>query len=337
MEEPNLKIEEIRRKFEIDTRLCVFELSEGLIKVSDEKIFKKLQKILKTQSISIPIKLLPPEELTLKYGICNTGTAPVFKDPSMRSEQITQIILGETFDVLEIKDDWVRIRLHFDGYIGWVYKPQVVLMDEPKFSEYVQKQKIEFISNLGFIYSKPDKNSTALRDVVICSILNYIEIKNGWLKIELPDETYGFIRKNEARKFKFAERPKPDDIIQTAKRFLGVSYIWGGKTPKGFDCSGFVQTVFRINGVQLPRDSDMQWKIGKYVGKDFKKFKKGDLLFFSSDGKRITHVGIYTGKDKEIIHASGFVRLNSLDKKSKLYSERLERTFMGAKRVLNLK
>lgn len=335
MEKLNLKIEEIRRKLEVDPRLCVVELSEGSIKVSDEKILEKLQKILKSQTI--PIKLLPPQELTLRYGVCNTGTAPVFKDPSMRSEQTTQIILGETFDVLEIKEDWVRIRLHFDGYIGWVYKPQIVLMNEAKFSEYAQRRKIEFVSSIGFVYSKPDKNSTALRDIVVCSILNYIELKNGWFKVELPDETYGFIQKRETRKFKSTERPNSDAIIQTAKRFLGVSYMWGGKTPKGFDCSGFVQTVFRINGVQLPRDSDMQWGVGEYVGKDFKKFKKGDLLFFSSDGKRITHVGIYTGKDGEIIHASGFVRLNSLNRKSKLYSERLERTFMGAKRVLNLK
>lgn len=334
MEEPSLKIEEIRKKLGIDTRLCVFELSEGLIKTSDEEVMKKILKLYPTD---IPIKLLPAEDITLRYGVCNVGTAPVFKEPSMRSEQTTQIILGETFDVLEIKDDWVRAKLHFDGYIGWIYKPQVVLMDEINFSEYIKKPKLEFISNSGFVYSKPEKNSLAVRDIVICSVLNYIGFQNGWFKVELPDGTFGFIRKNEARKFKPSENLNINNIIQTAKKFLGVSYLWGGKTPKGFDCSGFVQTVFRINGLQLPRDSDMQWKVGKYVGKNFKKFKKGDLLFFSSDGERITHVGIYTGKDKEVIHASGFVRINSLDKKSQIFSERLARTFVGARRVLNFK
>ncbi len=78
----------------------------------------------------------------------------------------------------------------------------------------------------------------------------------------------------------------------------------------------------------------MQWKVGKYVGKNFEKFKSGDLLFFSSDSNRITHIGIYTGKDMEVIHSSAFVRINSLDSKSELFSERLKRTFVGARRVL---
>ncbi|MFN3135442.1 MAG: NlpC/P60 family protein [Candidatus Kryptonium sp.] len=340
MEDPNLKIERIRQKLKIDPRLCVFELSEGFLKISDEKIAESAGKLIKRYFIKTPIKLLPDRKLSIRFGICNVGTAPVFKEPSMRSEQTTQIILGETFDVLEIKDDWVRIRLHFDGYIGWVYKPQMALMDGDKFSEYMNKPKIEFISNFGFIYSKPDVNSVVLREVVVCSALNYLDSKDGWLKVELPDGTHGFIRKAQTRQFKTGVKKQnvnASDIIQTAKRFLGISYIWGGKTPKGFDCSGFVQTVYRINGIQLPRDSDMQWEVGEYIGKDFSKFKKGDLLFFSSDGRRITHVGIFTGKDKEIIHASGFVRLNSLDRKSELYSERLERTFVGARRVLILK
>lgn len=337
MEDPDLKIERIRRKLKIDPRLCVFELSEGFLKISDEKIIESAGKLIRHYFIKTPIKLLPDEELPLRFGICNVGSAPVFKEPSMKSEQTTQIILGETFDVLEIKDDWVRIRLRFDGYIGWVYRPQMVLMKADEFSEYMNKPKVEFVSNLGFVYSKPDVNSITLRDVVVCSVLNYLGSKDGWLKVELPDGTYGFIRKAEAKQFKTAKKQNVSDVIQTAKRFLGVSYMWGGKTPKGFDCSGFVQTVYRINGVQLPRDSDMQWEVGEHIGKDFSKFKKGDLLFFSSDGKRVTHVGIFTGRDREIIHASGFVRLNSLDRKSELYSERLERTFVGARRVFNFK
>ena len=73
------------------------------------------------------------------------------------------------------------------------------------------------------------------------------------------------------------------------------------------------------------------------MGKIFQSLKRATFCFFSSDGRRITHVGIFTGRGKEIIHASGFVRLNSLDKGSGLYSERLERTFVGARRVFNFK
>jgi hypothetical protein len=335
MDETELKIEEIRALLGVDKRSCVFEISEDSLKVSDKKVSEKARKILKRYGIKIPIKLLPEEGQALKFGICNVGTAPVFKEPSMKSEQVTQIILGETFDALEIfKEEWVRIRLHFDSYIGWVYKPQVVLMDEGKFSSYLKSKKVQYIANFGFIYLKPDKNSTTIRDIVVCSSLNVVQQKGKWLMVELPDGVRGWLGKDEVRSSNKISPRTGEKIIKTAKKFLGVSYLWGGKTPKGFDCSGFVQTVFRINGIYLPRDSDMQWKIGKYVGKNFEKFKSGDLLFFSSDGNRITHIGIYTGKDMEVIHSSGFVRINSLDRNSELFSERLERTFVGARRVL---
>ncbi len=334
MDEPNLKIEEIRSHFKIDTRLCVFELSEDFLKISDKRVYTKVEKFLKRSGIKLQLKLLPDENFRLKFGVCNVGTAPIFKEPSMKSEQITQLILGETFDVLEIfNEEWVRIRMHFDGYIGWVYRSQVVLMSAEEFSDYIKKKKVQLKANIGFIRSKPDENSVPLRDAVICSQLNIIGEKGKWLMIELPDRVVGWVNKSEVNRVR-SKHPSGERIIKTAMKFLGVSYLWGGKTSKGFDCSGFVQTVYRINGIQLPRDSDMQWKIGKYVGKNFAKFKKGDLLFFSSDGQRITHVGIYTGKDMEIIHASGFVRLNSLDKRNEIFSERLERTFTGARRVL---
>jgi SH3-like domain-containing protein len=329
-------IEKVRKKLGIDTRLCVFELYGDVLKVSDEKIADKVLEELRQINPRLKIKLLPDETCSeFKFGVCNVGTASVFKEPSMKSEQVTQAILGETFDTLEIfNDDWVRIRLHFDGYIGWIYRSQVVLMKQEEFSKYTDKVKVQFEKNFGFVREKPDAESISVRDVVICSVLNVLRARNKWFMVELPDGEVGWIRKNEVRRFLAIDKRNVNDIIQTAKRFLGVSYLWGGKTPKGFDCSGFVQTVFRINGVRLPCDADMQWSVGDDLGMDFSKFKKGDLLFFSSDGERVTHVGIYLGKDKKVIHSSGFVRINSLDRKSVDYSERLERTFIGAKRVL---
>ena len=331
-----LSIEKIRQELGIDTRLCVFEISGNVLKVSDEKIMDKLLNRLKQGGSKLKVKLLPDETCgEFRFGVCNVGTASVFKEPSMRSEQVTQAILGETFDTLEIfNDDWVRIRLHFDGYIGWIYRGQVILMKQEEFSKYSDKVKVQFEKNFGFVREKPNAESTPVRDVVVCSALNVLKAGNNWFMVELPDGKVGWMRKSEVRRFRAIDKRNVNDIIQTAKRFLGVSYLWGGKTPKGFDCSGFVQTVFRINGVRLPRDADMQWGVGDDLGMDFSKFKKGDLLFFSSDGERVTHVGIYLGKDKKVIHSSGFVKINSLDRKSVDYSERLERTFIGAKRVL---
>jgi cell wall-associated NlpC family hydrolase len=93
-------------------------------------------------------------------------------------------------------------------------------------------------------------------------------------------------------------------LLEDAKYFKGGRYVWGGTTPKGFDCSGYVQYLYKQHHIQLPRTALLQSKVGKTIQKEA--LKKGDLLFFLTDKKRhipITHVGIYLG-DGTFIHAA---------------------------------
>ncbi|MDY6791495.1 MAG: NlpC/P60 family protein [Thermodesulfobacteriota bacterium] len=119
-------------------------------------------------------------------------------------------------------------------------------------------------------------------------------------------------------------------IVKTAENFIGVPYLWGGASPqKGFDCSGLTMTVYRLNGLNLPRSSIQQWKVGKPVLRS--QLIKGDLVFFATIGwKKISHVGIYTGNNK-FIHASGTgkkIRRDSLS--GKYYRSR----YVGARTYL---
>jgi cell wall-associated NlpC family hydrolase len=111
--------------------------------------------------------------------------------------------------------------------------------------------------------------------------------------------------------------------------FLGTPYVWGGRTRRGTDCSGFTQSVFAELGVYLPRNSRRQWKVGRSV--KYKQLRKGDLVFFRTIGNRISHVGIFTKPAKnEFVHASssrGVVRSNL---ESKYYKKR----YAGARRVI---
>ncbi len=93
-----------------------------------------------------------------------------------------------------------------------------------------------------------------------------------------------------------------EEIMSTARRYVGVPYRWGGESPRtGFDCSGFTMVVYRLNGLDLPRSSRQQWKFGKQV--DRSQLRKGDLVFFATTGgRRVSHVGIYAGDDK-FLHA----------------------------------
>jgi hypothetical protein len=117
-----------------------------------------------------------------------------------------------------------------------------------------------------------------------------------------------------------AEKARPNQpsrVLTTAKRYLGTKYILGGTTPRGFDCSGFVQYVFRRHGVRLPRTSRQQAAAGRRVPSGLGSLRPGDLLLFATRGKRIDHIAIYAGGNR-IIHSSasgGGVRYDNLSSK----------------------
>jgi len=118
-------------------------------------------------------------------------------------------------------------------------------------------------------------------------------------------------------------------IIKTAENYIGIPYRWGGTSSKGFDCSGLTMTVYRLNGLNLPRSSRQQWKAGKPVLRS--QLSKGDLVFFATSGwKKVSHVGIYKGNNK-FIHASGSGKKIRTDSLSGKY---YKRRYVGARTYL---
>ena len=121
-----------------------------------------------------------------------------------------------------------------------------------------------------------------------------------------------------------------EEIVRTAGRYVGVPYRWGGESPRtGFDCSGLTMVVYRLNGLDLPRSSGQQWKVGRRINRS--RLQKGDLVFFATrGGNRVSHVGIYTGGNK-FLHAPGRGRrIQTASLSSKYYRAR----YVGARSYL---
>ena len=172
------------------------------------------------------------------------------------------------------------------------------------------------------ILEQPQADAQPVSDVVLCDRLRKAGEKGDWYRVELPDGRAGYLPRKAAVDFetwKQARHPTAENIERTARMFIGRPYLWGGYSTKGFDCSGFTEQVFYINGIDLVHSAAAQARLGVPVplDEDLSRLRKGDLLFFGrrargSRPERITHVGIYLG-NKLFIQSSERVRVSSLD------------------------
>jgi hypothetical protein len=234
-------------------------------------------------------------------GRVNVSVANLYRLPQYGSEIVSQALLGERCAVLENKTAFSRIALD-DGYEGWISNRQWV--DEQSRPDDRRRVRSHFLR----LYENPDLRARPVRDAVIGTYLDVIEEEQEWLRVVLPDGIIGYAERRGFGPFPDLSR---EGIMQLALEFYGYPYYWGGRSPKGFDCSGFVQTVFALLDMKLPRDSWMQHRQGKPAGKKLLAARPADLLFFAGPEGKISHVGIVMGEGR-IIHCQGMVCMNSL-------------------------
>lgn len=354
MEEVNSIIKDVKEKFAPDKRIAVFNimaeeknndiLISGETNLPDAK--SELTELLKKAGFKFDdnVELLPSKKLgDKKYGVVNLSVANIRFKPDHPAEMATQSLLGTPINIFMKGENGYYLVQTPDGYIAWLDDDGFTLMNETELKDWKASRKIIFLNEYGFSYSQPDINSQHISDLVAGNFLKLVDEKDNFYKVNYPDGREAYVSKNEAKQLNdwySSLHPTGETILNTAYRFMGVPYLWGGTSSKGMDCSGFTKTVYFLNGIILKRDASQQVYTGDLVEiKDgWENLQPGDLLFFGSKAKdnkkeRITHVGIYIG-DGDFIHDAGRVRINSFNKNKSYYSPYRDNMFIRAKRIL---
>lgn len=257
-----------------------------------------------------------------EYGVCRLSVVSVRTEPADQSEQVTQLLFGDHYTVVERSADekWIKVRIYFDQYEGWIDAKQHQPIT-PEYFEHINHAEFKITTDItsSMLYNKSPQ---------IVLIGSIIPISNS--ELFRMEEQFAF--NGEAKSL--GQRREFEFLRSIAQKYLNSPYQWGGKGPFGIDCSGFTQMVFKIAGYKLLRDASQQVTQGREVSA-LGQARPGDLAFFTNENGRTTHVGILLSENK-IIHASGKVRIDPLSEEGILSAESRKMTHrLGAiKRIL---
>lgn len=246
----------------------------------------------------------------MKYAIYLNTALPIRSEASETSEMVTQLLFGDTCELLEKQGSFVKIRIYRDNYQGWADFKALCELDETTYNEINSSPIFRTCVPIADIFCMTDKSVYKLSAGSLLPRYNpeksSFEIGGKVFQIHPSFVTY-------------LPGSNKEHLIATAMLFLNTPYLWGGKNIMGIDCSGFVQVVYAMNGFLLPRDASVQALEGIKVN-SLEEAHPGDLLFFEKEG-RIIHVGIFLGNNK-VIHASGKVRIDTIDSQG-IYNKEL--------------
>lgn len=268
----------------------------------------------------------------------NLGEAPY---RNVVKTVVTQARLAEPVLVGQQQNGWYEVEMS-DGYRGWVAPMDLWLVARAAWEQYQQAPQVLVTAPFTQVFKDSDftlnmKDAKSLRTTAtMCTQLRLIAQAPDSYQVLLPDGHLGYIPSTDGvvvPAFNQLILGSGEKVVALAKEFIGLPYFWGGTTPYGFDCSGFVQTILKMNGVHVLRDAHQQYEMGSSVDRDA--LQTGDLVFFSTYKAGASHVGFYIAQG-QYIHAgsSRGVAINSLNPGEEDYSEDLAKKYLGAKRIL---
>ena len=235
--------------------------------------------------------------LILDYACCNVPVMPLRREPSHRSEQVSQLLFGEKAEIVYLDSNgWTQIKSKWDDYEGWCTRSQLSIISK---SDYAKETRYSVVRNADKL----------LIDEAETWIPAGAELKKGHFNLDI-----GPVRFKGRKKKTIDLECTRDALLHAAMMYLNAPYQWGGRTIAGIDCSGLTQMAYKLCNRRIPRDASQQAGEGHTI--DFlQNAEPGDLAFFDNNEGRINHVGLLID-NKTIIHATevaGRVVIDKID------------------------
>ncbi len=246
----------------------------------------------------------------MSYAICCVAVAPIRIEPDHGSEMVSQLLFGECCSVsINNKSEWIKIVCKADTYTGWCQLQHVTAIDDTHYYNEEQEFTANWVNEINY-------NGHLMMVPFGSSLMSLKNGKTLWRKntVNFSGKVWNPLTAKRDEK----------TIKEIADKFLNTTYLWGGRSVFGIDCSGLTQAVYSFLNIQLLRDANLQATQGELVN-FLQEARCGDLAFFDNEDGQIIHVGILLN-NQQILHTSGKVRIDKIDNEGIVNAETGERT-----------
>ncbi len=326
-----------RREVGNDSRLVVFDVSasiatDGRVQLTGFVEFPETRKALEEFlgvlgfKVEIQLETLPAANLGERtLGFLKTSHCLSYDRPRGRRGAVTDCLLAEPLYLL--REDGDQMLIHSgEGYLGYIPSNDIHRVDESAFARYLDGPCVRMIAD----------HKTADGTMIPAGArLKWVSTDGETMIAELPTGDSVAVPANRCE----VHQPpltQIDKIIENAQKLIGTSYVWGGRSSAGVDCSGLVQVAFATAGWHLPRDANQQFFLGRLTGTRTHRaaMRRGDTMYFIAPDGKIRHTAIYLGDDRYLNAEVPAVKIGSLNPAHKDYDSKRHSSFAFAKRLV---